>query len=46
MTMFGFLTLVFFLLLMRTPAKRLPPAGKTWGSQAVEATGQDDSSPK
>jgi hypothetical protein len=45
MTIFGFFTLAFFLLLMRTPSKRLPPAGKTWGRQAVEATTQDDSSP-
>jgi hypothetical protein len=45
MTIFGFLTLAFFLLLMRTPRKRRPPAGATWARQAVEVTRQDDSSP-
>ena len=34
MAIFGFLTFVFFLLLMRTPRKRLPTAGATWARSA------------
>jgi hypothetical protein len=45
MAVFGFLTLVFFLLLMRTPRKRLPPAGATWVSPDVEATAQNGPRP-
>jgi hypothetical protein len=45
MAIFGFLTLVFFFLLMRTPRKRLPPAGATWARSQVESSAQNDSSP-
>ncbi len=30
LTLFGFLTIAFFLLLLRTPRKRLPLAGSSW----------------
>jgi hypothetical protein len=43
MAIFGFLTLVFFLLLMRTPRKRLRQAGATWARSNVETTSQNDS---
>lgn len=45
MAIFGFLTLVFFLLLMHNPRKRLPPAGATWARPDVEAAAQDGSRP-
>src|SRR5262245_40693071 len=45
MAIFGFLTIAFFLLLIRTPRRRLPPAGATWVRQVAPITAQDDSDP-
>jgi hypothetical protein len=45
LAIFGFLTIAFFLLLLRTPRKRLPPRGATWIRREVAATAHDDSSP-
>ena len=45
MAIFGFLTFVFFLLLMRTPRKRLPTAAATWARSQVETTLRDNSGP-
>jgi hypothetical protein len=45
MAIFGFLSLVFFLLLMRSPRKRLPPAGATWVRQTADSTAHNDSHP-
>ena len=42
MAIFGFLTIGFFLLLLRTPRKRRPPAGATWVRTQLEATSNDD----
>jgi hypothetical protein len=43
MAIFGFLTIAFFLLLIRTPRRRLPPAGATWVRQVAPISAQDDS---
>ena len=43
MAIFGFLTFVFFLLLMRTPRKRLPTAAARWARSRVDTPLRDNS---
>ena len=45
MTVFGALTLAFFLLLMRSPRKRLPTTSATWARQESHPIPEDNSEP-
>jgi hypothetical protein len=46
MAIFGFMTIVFFLLLLRTPRKRVPLPGALWARQEIQAAADHDASPK